>query len=66
MEIIAPKVLTETWKTTRLFRRYPERHYEVMEGECVQEDLEPGKDKYGNDIFVLRSQNPDGSVRAVK
>jgi hypothetical protein len=66
MEITAPKVLTETWKTTRLFRRYPERHYEVTEGECAQEDLEPGKDKYGNDIFVLRAQNPDGSVRAVK
>jgi hypothetical protein len=66
MEITAPKVLTETWKTTRIFRRYPERHYEITEGECAQEDLVPGKDKYGNDIFVPNAQNPDGSVRAVK
>jgi len=66
MEITAPKVLTETWKTTRLFRRYPERHYEIIEGECVQEELLPGKDKFGNDIFVTNRQNPDGSVRALK
>ena len=66
LEITAPKVLTSTWKTTRLFRRYPERHYEIIEGECEQEDLVPGKDQYGNDIFVSQPQNPDGSVRAVK
>ena len=66
LEITAPKVLTETWKTTRIFRRYPERHYEIIEGECEQEDLVPGKDQYGNDIFVSQPQNPDGSVRAVK
>ena len=66
MEITAPKVLTHTWKTTRLFRRYPDRHFEIIEGECVQEDLVPGKDSHGNDIFVLRPQNADGSVRAVK
>jgi hypothetical protein len=66
MEITAPKVLTTTWKTTRLFRRYPQRHFEITEGECEQEDLVPGKDKYGNDIFVSNAQNADGSVRAVK
>ncbi len=66
LEITAPKVLTGTWKTTRIFRRYPDRHYEIIEGECEQEDLVPGKDQYGNDIFVQQPQNPDGSVRAVK
>jgi len=66
LEITAPKVLTATWKTTRIFRRYPERHYEIIEGECVQEDLVPGKDAFGNDIFVSQPQNPDGSVRALK
>ena len=66
LEITAPKVLAETWKTTRLFRRYPERHYEITEGECEQEDLVAGKDEHGNDIFVSNNQNPDGSVRAVK
>jgi hypothetical protein len=66
LEITAPKVLTAPWKTTRMFRRYPERHYEITEGECVQEDLIPGKDAYGNDIFVSHPQNPDGSVRTSK
>jgi len=41
LEITAPKVLKETWKTSRLFRRYPGRHYEITEGECAQEDLLP-------------------------
>jgi hypothetical protein len=66
LEITAPKVLTTTWKTTRLYRRYPERKFEITEGECAQEDLSPGKDQFGNDIFVSTPQNPDGSIRAVK
>jgi hypothetical protein len=67
LEITAPKVLTDTWKTTRIFRRYPERHYEIVEGECVQEGLVPGKDEFGNDIFVPHVQkSPDGSVRPLK
>jgi hypothetical protein len=66
LEITAPKVLTAPWKTTRMFRRYPERHYEITEGECEQEDLIPGKDAYGNDIFISHPQNPDGSVRTSK
>ena len=66
LEITAPKVLTAPWKTTRIFRRYPDRHYEIIEGECEQEDLVPGKDAYGNDIFVAHPQNPDGSVSTAK
>jgi hypothetical protein len=66
LEITAPKVLTAPWRTTRIFRRYPDRHYEIIEGECVQEDLVPGKDEYGNDIFVSHPQNPDGSVSTQK
>jgi hypothetical protein len=66
MEIEAPKVLTAVWKTTRIFRRYPERHFEITEGECVQEDLKEGKDQYGNAIFVPNPQRPDGSVTPVK
>jgi hypothetical protein len=62
MEITAPKVLTATWKTTRIFRRYPERHYEIVEGECEAEDLVPGKDKFGNDIFVSNPQGAYGTV----
>ncbi len=66
LEITAPKVLSAPWKTTRIFRRYPDRHYEIIEGECEQEDLVPGKDEYGNDIFVSHPQRPDGSVNTVK
>jgi hypothetical protein len=66
LEITAPKILSGLWKTTRIFRRYPERHYEIIEGECVQEELVPGKDPFGNDIFVPHAQNPDGSVRTSK
>jgi hypothetical protein len=66
LEITAPKVLTAPWRTTRFFIRYPDRHYEITEGECVQEDLVAGKDQFGNDIFVPHPQNPDGSVRTTK
>jgi hypothetical protein len=66
LEITAPRVLTAPWKTTRIFRRYPDRHYEIIEGECEQEDLVPGKDEYGNDIFVSHPQRPDGSVSTKK
>lgn len=66
LEITAPKVLSAPWKTTRIFRRYPERKYEIIEGECEQEDLVPGKDAYGNDIFVSHPQRPDGSVSTPK
>lgn len=62
MEITAPKVLTATWNTTRIFRRYPDRHYEITEGECEQEDLRPDKDQSGNDIFVSNPQGAYGTV----
>jgi hypothetical protein len=66
LEITAPNVLTTTWKTTRIFRRYPERHFEVTEGECEQEDLVPGKDEHGNDIFVPNAQGAFGTVHTGK
>jgi hypothetical protein len=66
LEITAPKVLTTTWKTTRIFRSYPERHYEIIEGECAQEDLHAGKDEFGNDIYVPAPQGPYGSVHVAK
>jgi hypothetical protein len=62
MEITAPKVLTATWKTTRIFRRYPERKYEITEGQCEQEDLLPAKDEFGNDVFVSNPQGAYGTV----
>ena len=66
LEIAAPKVLKATWKTSRFFRRYPDRHYEVTEGECVQEDLLPSKDAFGNDIFIPNPQGQYGTVHTIK
>jgi hypothetical protein len=66
LEITAPKVLAKPWTTTRLFKRYPDRPFEITEGECVQEDLTAGTDSFGNAIFVPNPQNPDGSVRPVQ
>ena len=66
LAITAPNVLTETWKTTRIFRRYPDRHYEIAEGECQQEDVTPGKDEHGNDIFVPNPQGAFGTVHTAK
>ena len=66
LEITAPKVLTTTWKTTRIFRRYPDRHFEIAEGECEQEDLLPGKDEHGNDIYVSNPQGAYGTVHTAK
>jgi len=66
LEITAPKVLSQTWKTTRMFKRYPKRNFEIIEGECVQEDLAEGRDQFGNAIFVPRPQSEDGSIRPAK
>jgi len=66
LEITAPNVLDRTWKTTRIFRRYPDRHYEIAEGECEQEDLLPGKDAHGNDIFISNPQGAFGTVHTAK
>lgn len=66
LTVTAPNVLTEPWKTTRIFRRYPDRNYEITEGQCEQENLVPGKDEHGNDIFVSNPQGPYGTVPAAK
>ncbi len=52
LEITAPKVMTKPWKTTRIFFRQRARTYEIIEGTCLEGYFRPGKDKYGNDIFL--------------
>ena len=52
IEVIAPKVLTKPWKTTRIFFRQRARKYDIVEGVCLEGYFAPGKDKRGNDIFV--------------
>ncbi|MCJ2067324.1 hypothetical protein MKK75_00620 [Methylobacterium sp. J-030] len=66
LEITAPHVLTSTWKTTRVFNRYPEKHFEIAEGECALGELRPGKDSYGNDIFVPAPEGEYGTVHTEK
>jgi hypothetical protein len=52
IEVIAPNILTAPWKTTRIFFRQRARKYDIVEGVCLEGYHAPGKDKYGNDIFV--------------
>ena len=52
IEVIAPKVLTQPWKSTRIFFRQRARKYDIVEGVCLEGYHRPDKDKYGNDIFV--------------
>jgi hypothetical protein len=52
IEIIAPNVLTKTWKTTRIYFRQRARKYDIVEGVCLEGSFAPGKDKRGNDIFI--------------
>jgi hypothetical protein len=52
LEIIAPKILTKPWQTTRVFFRQRERKYEFVEGNCLQESFVEGVDKDGNATFV--------------
>jgi hypothetical protein len=52
IEVIAPKVLTKPWKTTRIYFRQRARKYDIVEGVCLEGYFAPGKDKQGNDIYV--------------
>ena len=52
IEVIAPKILTKPWKTTRVYFRQRARKFDIVEGVCLEGYFAPGKDKYGNDIYV--------------
>ena len=52
IEIIAPNVLTKSWKTTRIFFRQRARKYDIVEGVCLEGSFSPSKDQRSNDIFV--------------
>jgi hypothetical protein len=63
LTITAPKILTQPWKTTRIYNR---QAYDILEGECVMGNFREGKDKDGNDIYVPRPLNKDGTVGLVQ
>jgi len=51
LEVIAPKVLSAPWKTSRTFTRHRERKYDLIEASCRQGDFFEGKDAEGNAVF---------------
>lgn len=52
MEITAPHVLTQTWKTTRKFKRVRGPDYDIIEGVCIQGFFDDVVDKNGDHVFV--------------
>ena len=52
LEIIAPRILTRPWKTTRFFYRQRARKYDIVEGVCLQGFFAERKDAHGNAAFV--------------
>ena len=52
LEIIAPKILTKPWKTTRIFFRQRARKFDIVEGVCVQGDYSERVDANGDHVFV--------------
>jgi hypothetical protein len=61
LEIIAPKVLTAPWKTTRTYFRQRARLYDILEGVCLQGRFSEAVDENGNAAFVPITTAPDGS-----
>jgi len=62
MEITAPNLLTETWKTRRIYLRTRERLAEIEEGVCRQGDFHEETDEYGNAIYVPTTTSHDGNL----
>jgi hypothetical protein len=52
LEITAPQVLSQTWKTTRSYFRQRARKYDIVEGVCLQGLNSEVVDKDGNAVFV--------------
>jgi hypothetical protein len=51
LEIVAPRVLSRPWKTTRIYFRQRSRKYDVIEGVCLQGTMASRQDEYGNWIY---------------
>jgi hypothetical protein len=61
LEIIAPHVLTASWKTTRIFFRQRARKYDIVEGVCLQGSFSEEVDESGNAVFVSAPQTEWGN-----
>ncbi len=65
LEIIAPKLLTKPWKTTRIFFRQRARKFDIVEGVCATGDLAERTDAEGDSIFVPVEKSIWGHTVAV-
>jgi hypothetical protein len=61
MEITAPHVLTQTWKTTRIWLRHRLVRDAIGEGVCLQGSFTEGKDKDGHAAFIPVPQDSGGN-----
>ena len=61
LEIIAPRVLTKPWKTTRIFFRQRARKFDIVEGVCLEGYHVEKTDKDGNAVFVYTPHNVGGN-----
>ena len=64
LEIIAPKVLTKPWKTTRIFFRQRARKFDIVEGVCLEGSFSEQVDKDGNSVFVPLPHQVGGNLYA--
>jgi hypothetical protein len=65
LEIIAPNVLTEPWKTTRIYFRQRAQQYDIVEGVCLHGSFLEETDRNGNAIFVPVPQPQDGTPASI-
>ncbi len=62
LEITAPHVLTQPWKTTRIWFRQRARKFDIVEGVCLQGFFSEDKDKDGNAIFTPLRQEQGNAI----
>ena len=62
LEIIAPKVLSAPWKTTRIYFRQRARKYDIVEGVCLQGGMATRQDEFGNWLYVPIPQEDGNPV----
>ncbi|MDA1186106.1 MAG: hypothetical protein O2930_15895 [Acidobacteria bacterium] len=66
LEIIAPAVLTEPWRTTRSYFRQRARQYDIVEAVCLHGSFLEDTDDDGNAIFVPVTQPQDGTPASIR
>ena len=61
LEIVAPRILTRPWRTSRIYFRQRARKYDIVEGVCLQGSFLERVDHEGNAVFIampLSDGNP--------